>query len=152
MKSRFVIFFFSFIVFTLFYSCSKQELFKSEKEIKKELQGSWDLIPIPRNDTIHYPDNSWSVSVHIENWTFDDSKVTIINSGQVGISDYSVHTSISKAEFKLEGVTPVFTNPARVRSINGTWQIIKLDGDVLVIANDQDGITGLTELEFKKKN
>ena len=127
-------------------SCEKQEYFKSESSIKSDLMGTWDLIPIPRYDII----NGDSI-VHTENWTFNDTKVTIVNYTQTGYSDYSVHTSWTKAEFKLDHVSPVFTSPARVRNIDGTWQIVKLDGQFLIIANDQSGGSGVTELEFKKR-
>ena len=151
MKVRFPIFIFLLIVLIINYSCSKQELFKSEKEVKKELQGTWDLIPIPRNDTTHFPDSTFTLAVHVEHWTFDDSKVTIVNNSQTATSTYSVSTSISKAEFDLDAVIPEFTYPSRVRDINGTWRIITLDDELLVIANDQAGTSGLTELEFKKR-
>ncbi len=133
-----------------FLSCQKEEYLKSEKEIKKELAGTWTLIPIPRYDSIVNPDLTKTAVEHFETWSFNDTKVTIVNNGQTSSSTYSVSTGLSKAEFKLDGVTPVFVPPARVREINGTWQIIQLDDDVLIIANDQDGSSWLTELEFKR--
>jgi hypothetical protein len=138
------------LCFTFFYSCQKEELFKSEKKIKSELQGTWSLIPIPRYDSITNPDNTKSAVEHTETWNFNDTKVTIVNNGVSATSTYSVSTGISKAEFKLDGVTPAFIYPARIREINGTWQIVQLDDDILIIANDQDGRSGLTELEFKR--
>ena len=143
------IFVLSVLSLTSFNSCLKQEYFKSEKTIKKELQGTWILNPIPRYDTIHISPIKDSTIVHIETWTFDDSKVTITNFGQTGVSTYSVNTSISKAEFDLDAITPAFTYPARSRN-NGTWQIVKLDNDILSIASDKNGATGLTQLEFHK--
>ena len=133
-----------FLVFILFYSCLKQEYFKSEKEIKKELQGTWKLISIPKKDII-----GTDTIDHVESWTFDDTKVTIVNYNQTGISTYSIHTSITQAKFKLDDIIPKFILPARPRS-NGTWQIVKLDGSFLIIASDQDGLSGLTQLEFQK--
>ena len=146
MKSRFAILILFLLGLTSFYSCQKQEYLKSEKEIKKELQGTWILSPIPRYDTIRNP---YSVNEHLETWTFNDTKVTIVNNGQTSISTYSVKTTLSKAEFFLDGITPVFTPPARMRN-NGTWQIVKLDDRILSIASDKDGATGLTQLEFHK--
>ena len=133
-----------FLVFILFYSCLKQEYFKSEKEVKKDLQGTWKLIAIPKynlNDTIK--------TEHIESWTFNDTYVTIINNGQTATSTYSVNTTISKAEIKLDGITPEFVLPARHRN-NGTWQIVKLDNSILSISSDRDGTSGLIQLEFQK--
>jgi hypothetical protein len=151
MKARLLFASFLLIIVAVIYSCSKQELFKSEKEVKEELQGTWELIPIPRNDTTHLTDSTYTVAIHVENWTFDDTKVTIVNNNQTATSTYSVSTSISKAEFDLDAVIPEFTYPARVRDINGTWRIVTLDDELLIIANDQSGTTGLTELEFKKR-
>ena len=150
MKARFSLFIFSILCFFSFNSCLKQEYFKSEKEIKKDLLGTWRLVPIPRFDTIINPDFSKTIIVHNETWTFDDVNVTILNYNQTSVSTYSINTSISKAEFKLDGINPPFNYPARIREINGTWRIVKLDGNILIVANDQDGTSGLTQLEFQK--
>jgi len=130
-------------------SCSKEEYLKSESGIKSQLQGTWHLLAIPKYDY----NSDGSRYEHQESWTFGDSQVSIINNNQTAQSSYSVHTSLSKAEVKLEDVKPLFVTPARVRDNNGsgTWQIISLDDKFLIIANDQDGQTGLTELEFEKK-
>ena len=133
-----------FLVFILFYSCLKQEYFKSEKEVKKDLQGTWKLIAITK-----YNVNGSVMTEHIETWTFNDTYVTIINNGQTGTSTYSVNTTISKAEIKLDGITPEFVLPARHRN-NGTWQIVKLDNSILSISSDRDGTSGLVQLEFQK--
>jgi hypothetical protein len=135
----------------LLISCDDQELFKSESTVKKELQGTWDLIPIPLYDTIRYPNNTYTVIKHSESWTFDDTKITMVNNGQTGSSTYSVHTTVSSAEFYIDGITPVLTSPARLPRNNGTWRIVSMDDDFLKIGSDQDGVTGLTQLEFEKR-
>jgi len=145
MKS-FTVFILSVFFIVTFNSCIKQEYFKSESEIKKELKGTWTLIPIPRYDTIGMPA---TVIEHFETWTFDDSNVTIVNNNLTSVSAYSVHTTISKAEFTLDGIVPEFVPPARVRN-SGTWRIVKLDDGILSISSDKDGTTGLTQLEFRK--
>ena len=147
MKRSYVIAF-ALVATILLNACSKQEYLKSESGIKSELQGTWKLQSIPKYD---YRSDG-SKYEHEETWTFSDSQVSIINNNQNAQSSYTVHTSISKAEIKIEDVQPAFTYPARIRINNGTWQIISLDDEFLVIANDQDGSTGLTELEFEKKN
>lgn len=134
----------SFII----YSCSEEEYFKSESGIKSQLQGTWKLIPIPKYD-YNYDGSKFE---HQESWTFSDNQLSIINNSQNGLSAYTINTTISKAEIKVENVQPIFTPPARIRINNGTWQIVRLDDKFLIIANDQDGATGLTELEFEKKN
>lgn len=135
------------LISAVIVSCSKQEYMKSESGIKKELQGTWQLIPIPKYDY----NSDGSKYVHQETWTFSDEKVSMLNNNQAAVSNYSVNTSLTKAEIKIEDVQPLLTYPARVRINTGTWQIVRLDDEFLIIANDQDGATGLTELEFEKK-
>ena len=133
----------------LFVSCKKEQLFQSEKAIKKDLKGTWDLIPIPRYVTINTDSGTYQKE-RSEYWTFDDNKVYIVNNngaGESGSSDYSIHTSWTKAEVELKGVS----SPLTAEIYNGKWQIVKLDDDIMAIANDHDGSTGLTQLEFKKR-
>ena len=114
------------LCFVALFSCSKEEYFKSESGIKKQLQGSWSLIPIPRTN----PD---------QNWAFNSSaKMT---------RSENVHTTISKAEIKIENLLVV----SGQFDYNGTWQIVQLDDDFLIIANDRDGTSGIKQLEFTKK-
>ena len=117
------------------YSCSKEEYFKSESGIKEQLQGSWSLIPIPRTN----PD---------QNWAFDDNdKMTRSELGVNYVGDFKVSTSLTKAEIKLENFLVV----SGAFDYNGTWQIVQLDDDFLIIANDREGTSGIKELEFTKK-
>ena len=149
MKSRLIIFTLACITGSIFYSCSKQEYFKSESGIKKALQGTWDLIPIPRYMTIDTNGGSYQVE-RMENWIFSGDVVTITNNnsgGETGTSPIKVHTSWSKAEVELVGVT----QPLTAEHYNGKWQIVRLDDDIMSIANDHDGSTGLTQLEFQKR-
>lgn len=130
-------------------SCNKQEYFKSESGIKKQLQGTWDLIPIPRYITITTDSGSYQKE-RLENWVFGESIVTITNNnggGETGTSEFSVHTTWTKVEVELKGVTA----PLTAALYNGKWQVVRLDDNILSIANDHDGSTGLTQLEFKKR-
>ena len=128
-------------------SCKKENLFRSEAEIKKSLLGTWNLIPIPKNDTIRNPDNSYYLSLHVENWSFTDAKVDINLNTISGYSTFTVNTSATKVEIKLSGVSL----PLSPERYNGTWQVVRLDDDILVIANDKEGTSGILELEFEKK-
>jgi hypothetical protein len=114
-------------------SCGKEEYFKSEQGIKDQLQGSWTLIPIPRTDPV-------------QEWTFSsDGKINRYTAANNATDNatYSVSTSLFKAEIKVESFS--------YYDYNGTWQIVRLDDNFLVIANDHDGNTGLMQLEFEKK-
>ena len=116
-------------------SCSKEEYFKSESGIKKQLQGSWNLIPIPRTS----PD---------QNWAFNNSdKMTRNESGIDFTGDFKINTSLTKAQIKLEN----FLIVSGSFDYNGTWEIVQLDDNFLIIANDRDGTSGIKELEFTKK-
>jgi hypothetical protein len=128
-------------------SCKKENLFRSESEIRKSLKGTWNLIPIPKYDTIKNPDGSYYTSLHVENWTFSDARVDIVRNTLTGSSSFTVHTTATKAEVKLEGVTL----PLEPERYNGTWQIVRLDDDILSIANDKEGTSGIIYFEFTKK-
>ncbi len=117
------------------YSCSKEEYLKSESGIKKQLDGSWTLVPIPRTS----PD---------QNWAFNSSdKMTRSENTVDYVGDFKVSTSLTKARIKLENFLVV----SGTFDYNGTWDIIQLDKDYLIIANDRDGTSGIKELEFVKK-
>lgn len=141
MKKLFQHFSFLLLAGILFSSCKKENYFTSEKGIKSDLQGTWRLIPIPRF-TI---DNNHDTIFHVESWSFDNQNVTITNNGVTGVSTYSVETSWSKAVIKIESITQLDGN-----IYNASWQIVRIDDDFLVIANDKDGTTGLTQYEFEK--
>ena len=123
------------LCFVALFSCSKEEYFKSESGIKKQLQGSWSLIPIPRTN----PDQNWAFN--------NSSKMTRSENNVDYTGDFSVHTTISKAEIKIENLLVV----SGQFDYNGTWQIVQLDDDFLIIANDRDGTSGIKQLEFTKK-
>lgn len=120
--------------FVSLLSCGKDEYFKSEAAVKKQLKGTWNLIPIPRTN----PE---------QNWAFSDDKLNRIESSVDHLGDFSVSTKINSASIKLQN----FSQVSGQRDYNGTWDIVRLDADYLVIATDKDGSTGLTELEFQKQ-
>lgn len=122
-----------FSIISLF-SCGKEEYLKSEAGIKKQLSGSWNLVPIPRTS----PDQLW---------TFSDETFSRLQGSTSYDGTYSVNTTMFKAEIKVENM-PIVSGE---RNYNGTWQIVRLDSDFLILVNDGDGTTGITELEFTKK-
>lgn len=121
-----------------FYGCDKEEYFKSESGTQSELKGSWNLIPIPR----YNPDGS----LHVESWTFADGRLNIERNGSRFSANYSVSTTLTTVKIKVENVTE---NP---EFYNGTWQVVKLNSKFLIIANDHDGASGLSQMEFQKGN
>ena len=133
--SRLIIFSCALISSCLFLSCQKTEYFKSESGINKKLQGKWTLLPIPKTSPV-------------EEWTFSDGKIYFTkfdsNLGvflPVDTGSYSVHTTLSKVEIKVQDVD-FYTD------YNGSWEVVLLDGDILVIAIKHSGIL---ERDFEKK-
>ncbi len=120
--------------FISLFSCGKDEYLKSEAGIKKQLKGSWDLIPIPRTNPA-------------QNWAFTDDKLSRTESTISYVGDFSVNTSLTSVKIKLEHFAVISGQP----DYNGNWDLVRLDNDFLVIATDKDGTTGLYELEFQKK-
>ncbi len=121
------------------WSCSKTEYFKSESKIKEQLQGSWNLIPIPRTSPA-------------ETWIFADGslirhKAPTYNTEPVPFdtATFTVNTSMLKVEIKIDNFKVLLDE------LNGTWQVVSLDDDFLVIATDHDGSTGILQREFQKR-
>ncbi|MBP6403554.1 MAG: hypothetical protein KA492_13560 [Bacteroidia bacterium] len=123
-----------FPAFLLLSSCEKTEMFKSEKAIKKQLVGTWSRIPIPK-------------TLADQSWIFDESgNVYIQEAGMEGdTGTYEVKTSWTKVELKIKDLVHHDYH-------NAIWQVVLLDNEVLVMANDHSGATGIKELDFQKRN
>ena len=133
--ARFIVFFCGLIPLCLLSSCEKTEYFKSESGVDKDLQGKWTLLPIPKTSPV-------------EEWTFHEGKIYFtkqdITTGTFNAVDtgsYSVHTSLSKVEINIKDVEFFI-------EYNGTWEVVLLDGKILVIAIKHSGIL---ERDFEKK-
>ena len=121
-----------------FSGCEKVEMLKSEKSVEKELEGTWNLIPIPRTNPA-------------EEWSFRDN--TVIRSQMVGstmtpidTAHYTVKTTLMKSYIKFEDFKMVLDE------LNGEWQIVELSSNVFVIATDHNGATGIMERDFSRKD
>lgn len=118
-------------------SCEKVEYFKSEKNVREELKGSWNLVPIPRTNPAQI-------------WTFSDDLIyrkVMINGAMVPVDTgrYVINTSLMKVVFVTEGFTPV-------AELDADWHIVQLDKDFLIIATDYYDTKGIYELEFTRAN
>ena len=118
--------------------CEKVEMLKSEKSVEKELEGTWNLIPIPRTNPA-------------EEWAFREN--TIIRSQMLGsvmtpidTGHYTIRTTLMKSYVKFEDFSLVLDE------LNGEWQIVELSSNVFVIATDHNGATGIMELDFSRKD
>lgn len=125
------------LLFT-FSGCEKVEYFKSEKSIQSELNGSWRLVEIPRNNS------------QVQDWTFSGNVVyrTINDPSLKVVSDvrgtYSLNVKLTKSDIIISDF------PSGLEHLNGNWRIVRLDKEVLVIATDHYKTTGLLQLEFVK--
>jgi len=149
---------FAFFSVVLFSSCEDNMILRSEKKMKKELQGTWERQFL--GDT----------SIHFrEYWTFSGSNLyttfiennppDIIDNGAVDvtladnvdtvvISGFKVDAKITRAYLKLQLVD---------RGVDTTkfvdkWEFVQLDGSVLYLATDDPNGNSVLQLEFLKIN
>jgi len=121
------------------WSCGKTEYFQSESKIEEQLKGSWNLIPIPR-------------TAADETWIFSEGALYRHKAQGFGTepvpydtASYTVHTSMLKVEIKIDGFAVVLDE------LDGTWQIVTLNDDFLIMATDHDGASGIMQREFQKR-
>jgi hypothetical protein len=123
------------LALSVLFSCESKNSFRSETGVKKDLQGTWQWVPVYRTDLQ-------------EVWKFDNGIVTIteLNPGppsltKVSTGTYSVKTTVTTPYVFIEGV----------QSYNGKWVIINLDKKVLTMVITTKGTNALSQKEFIKK-
>jgi hypothetical protein len=153
--------FFLFLAAIFLSSCEDSMFLKSEKVLKNKIRKTWQmdafgnqaLIYFIGGDTVYYN----------EFWTFKDDKLYTIrelvnpgnfydfgtvdsvqndNKDTVDIATFSIDTKIFNAYLKLtliSGGTQYFVDK---------WEIIELDSDILDIAADDPGGSGVIQYEF----
>lgn len=128
------------IAATLFASCESNHLFKSEKKIKRDIQGRWRMVVL--NTEKDTP----------QEWTFDGEQVLIVYDYDSigGINDtmdkvdYTIDVTLSAPYVKIDGIQNADNE------YNKKWTIVALDTKILEIATDySDG--GVLQLEFVKQ-
>ena len=124
--------------------CEKQEYFKSESDIKKELSYSWSQI-LMSHDTIEMP--------YYHMWTFKDDKLTIIlkkasNDAPMDTlyGNFSVRTTLTRVFL----TTSNFPEVEAWYWLNTEWTDVALDNKGLVIAGEDPHAGGLKILEFTR--
>lgn len=118
-------------------ACETNRWFQSEDSLNAKIQTTWSKIRI-------------NPSAFLEQWTFDGGKVyRVIGSPQsptdIDTGNYSVETTISKAYLKISDFR------RQQDELNAKWEILELSGGVLFIATDQNGSSGVKQLEFEEK-
>ena len=121
----------------IFSGCESNHLFKSEKKIKQDIIGKWDMIVFKADDSD-------------ENWIFtQDSLYVLKDNIQDGVFDtidvitYKIDATLSAPYLIVDGLT---INP----EYNKKWTITQLDTKVFAIACDyKQG--GVLQKEFVKR-
>ncbi len=133
-----------FLIAVGLVSCEKQEYFKSESQVKKELAYSWKQVLMSRDTTL-FP------SYH--KWTFKDDVLTIIikkvsNDLAIDtlIGSYSINTTLTKVFIN----TSNFPDDPSWYWLNAEWNVVYLDGKGLVIASEDPSAGGINEREFTR--
>ena len=127
-------------------SCEKQEYFKSESDVKKELSYAWTQV-LMSHDTTLIP------NYHM--WVFKDDVLTIIikkasNGASIDTltGNYSVRTSLTKVFITTYNFPE---NPAWYW-LNTEWTDVFLNNRGLVVASEDPQAGGINELEFTRMN
>ncbi|MEO8087932.1 MAG: hypothetical protein ABI763_14000 [Bacteroidota bacterium] len=124
-----------FLVIIIFFSvgCQKEELLMSSSKVDGQLQSTWKRVEMT------------SANTPIVSWTFSDGKVSVVKNETVLASgSYKVDASLTKVFVTTSGFPSEGYN-----HMNGKWQVITLDDDILVMADDYSG--GSIEMEFTKE-
>ncbi len=123
----------------LFAGCQNQTVLRSSSSIKKDLQGTWNMVSIAENQIE-------------ERWKFEDGSLYRYErdaNKEFAIADtgyYEVNTSLTEPYLTTTDLTTFFC-------YNAKWQIIQMDNDVLIILHDQPcngGGKGLLQREFSR--
>jgi hypothetical protein len=123
---------FLFALVSILCSCQKEEILRSSSKVESQLESTWKKVDMTSSDT------------HVS-WKFSDGKVYLMKNSQVVASgDYSVDASITRVHINTSG----FPEPG-LDYMNGSWKLITLDDDVLVIAGSYSG--GTLQTEFTKE-
>lgn len=148
----------------VFSSCEDSMVLKSEKKMKKDLQGTWKrdfqgrhLFVKVGTDSVFYD----------ENWIFSDDQFYttynyyIQNSLDVGTPDINLNDNVDTAiisKFKVDAkLTRAFLkfqlisggNDSNVTYID-KWEFVTLKNSVLYLATDNPDNNGVAQREFYK--
>src|SRR5690242_17912864 len=122
-----------FAVILLATACQKEEFLMSEDKIDSQLQNTWDRVEMTTTSTAEI------------NWKFNEGKLYLSNrENLLAEGTYSVETSMTKVKINISG----FPDPG-YEYMNGKWQVITLDDDILVIAEKDHG--GTLQMEFTRR-
>lgn len=130
----------------LLSSCENNQWFKSEKDLKNKIQGSWK-----REFFTTLPNPDYGLNFNEEYWTFIEGDVYRMrvkggNTDTIDDGTYTIDAKWFASYLKMEGFT---TDTAG--AFNNKFTIVELDNDVLLIATDVPR-GGIAQYEFSRKN
>ncbi|MFM7218573.1 MAG: hypothetical protein ACKO1U_11185, partial [Bacteroidota bacterium] len=107
MKTRLIAFFALLLSVLSISSCEKYEYFQSEKKVRKQLMGSWELVRIPLL-------NENGDTTGLYRWTFTEDRIYRFlkdrTTGQfngVDTATYTIDTKLMKVLFITTGFEPL---------------------------------------------
>lgn len=123
----------------IFSACESNHMFKSEKKIKSDIQGTWDMI-VFRSDEA---DQNWIITADTL-YIMLEKTVGSATFDTVARVPYKIDVTVSAPYLIIDNiVTPT-------PEYNKKWTITQLDTKVLAIACDyKDG--GVLQKEFVKR-
>lgn len=135
-------------------SCEDSMVLRSEKKMKKEIQGTWEREFL--GDTaVHYSeqwifngDKLYTVLTELDSPDFYDNGApdsTIADNRDTSvIAKFEIDAKITRAYLKFQLV-----NGDTIRFID-KWEFVTLDNDVLYLATDDPETNTVLQLEFAK--
>ncbi len=131
----------------IFIGCEKQEYFKSESEIKKQLGYSWKQVVMTKK----------GYQTQYEVWKFHDDSLTIdftcdsllqknLAPARIVRGTYTVHTTMTKVYVRVSN----FRDDVGSYYFNSEWTVVNLDDKILVCASEDPHAGGVQEREFTR--
>ncbi len=125
------------ILVWLFTSCENNQWFRSEKELKKLIQGTWKK-------------QFFTIIDYEQNWIFKEGSVYVLNlkAGNKDTIDngtYSIDAKLFVSYLEMQGFTQ-----DTIGAFNNKFTIVELDEEVMLIAADLN-VGGLIQHEFSRK-
>ena len=118
----------------IFAGCEKEEIMMSTSRVERKLQSTWKKVEMTAAGS-----NS-AIS-----WKFNEGKVYLIKNEIVLASgNYNIDVSITRVHI----TTSDFPNEG-YDYMNGTWKLLTLNDDILVMADTYSG--GTLQVEFTKE-
>ncbi|CAN5444661.1 hypothetical protein BH11BAC1_BH11BAC1_16130 [soil metagenome] len=127
--------------------CEKQEYFKSESAVKKELGYSWKQVVMTRKYySTRYEVWQFSGDSLIIKMTSDSLTENNLPPSNIFRGTYTVKTTMTKVYVNVSN----FPDDEGSYYFNSEWNVVSLDSKILVIASEDPKAGGINEREFTR--